>query len=986
MCFQAPKDEVLQRLCSSSDAELSRTFASCTGREVYSESLRSLVRDLAEDHQLQERNTLIARLQRWITDGQNGKAANSRCLSHVKDLKLLPFGSSVMGISNRDGDLDISLEGTLVDTMYSPTGRLSDAVRGFKEDLLAEVHEILKKGQHFRYSKYTQLIRHAKVPVSKFVEAHSGIQCDLSIGNTTGVFKSNLLAEVLKIDDRVRDLVVIVKKWAKANYINDPANGSFNSYCLTLLVLSFAQSRSPPLIPSFRELFPGLRDVVCDSQHDGEVDLLAEIDNFREKARQWTEQFSKNEENHNTESLCELLSAFFLSFSLFATHSQLLHYTAEGVSKSNSRPTSSCWDSGYILSAWDANALKRYQLFVEDPFEAKDNCARTLATQDWWRIVKTLQETVNLVQEFTYALPAAQPEKWHVLWSFLFQHEALPPLPERSVHNPLEFPPQRPKALMPLHKECLIEHLNRFKASDKKFIAVSYSWWSKEFKQFVMNAIEALHLFQGKGPKKKIIISKANNIKEDMVEHAVNSTLRARKTHNLVVDPYSCIIKQRLSEFLRCAIRFHKFRASYFDDEIKKWLMQCVVEAGLKGKFVDGDLQLERPADLRPMMLLESHGRIPTSLEVPNPRKDIIPMTPVHPPPPPPPPPPQLETLPSDDLNIVGPLELEDQPVVGTVLESIPAPKEDTPDEEDDEELWCEGTENETCLSSCGELGTSYEASYRNRGLLSSMTSFASLSGGTSNSVMEFVKVHFETLESKIKLHLTVMRSTRRSSTKQRVHKEEPESSPFPETINLTLSVLGDHVSATLDVCNGGFVPTKGLLAELGTVDEEVKEVEETEELLILPQPPGEDPGPTIGPQQSTSSTSLLTSGLHIRNAEILRLVFLDLFDAMEKLQDTDSFRGEIEIDPTEYVVPVSWVRQQVRDIARHLVLEIVVPNKRKRPMKIRIRKRARFEESDSDEDNEYGRNGNYNRPLFNGGDHYYYNDHHKRDILDRFS
>eukprot|EP00210_Caulerpa_lentillifera_P003397 g3241.t1 len=988
MSYQAPKDEILQRLCKSSDVELCRVFESCTGREVYSESLRSLVRDLAEEHQLRERNTLIARLQSWITEGQNGKGANSRYLRYVKDVKLRPFGSSVMGISNRDGDLDISLEGCLTDKSISPTGRLSDALRGFKGDLLAEVHEILKKGQHFRYSKHPQLIRHAKVPVSKFVEPHTGIHCDLSIGNTTGVFKSNLLAEVLKIDDRVRDLVVIIKKWAKANHINDPANGSFNSYCLTLLVLSFAQSRSPPLIPSFRELFSGLRDVVCESQRNGEVDLLEEIKCFKEKAKIWHAQFQQ-EDRRNTESLCELLCAFFLSFSLFATHSQLLHYTAEGVSKSNSRPTSSCWDSGYVLSAWDANALKRYQLFVEDPFEAKDNCARTLATQDWWRIVKTLQETVNLVQEFTYALPSAQPEKWHVLWSFLFQHEPLPPLPERSGFNLMEFPPQRPKALMPLHKECLIEHLIRFKASDKKFIAVSYSWWSKEFKQFVMSAIEALKLFQGKGPKKKIIISKANNIKEDMVEHAVNSTLRARKTHNQVVDPYSCIIKQRLAEFLRCAIRFHKFRASYFDDEIKDWLMQCVVEAGLKGKFVDGDLQLERPADLRPMIVMESpHVGIPATLEAPNPRKDLLPMTPIIPPPPP-------EPLPSDDLAILGPLELEEQSGRVVVLDSIQVTKEDTPDEDEDEELWCEGTEIETCLSSCGELGTSYEHSYRNRGVISNHAACNSNSG-VSNSVLEFVKVHFEVVdESKIKLHLMVMRSTRRSSTRQRVTREEIDLHPIPipETIRLSISVLDGQVCVSLDV-RSGLVPSRGLLAELGTVDEEGRdgtslqeENEENDKILILPKSHGGDSGIGIPSQQATSSASMLTNGLHNRNAEILRLVFLDLFDTMEKLQDTDSFRGEIEIDPTEYVVPVSWVRQQVRDIARHLVLEIVVPNKRKRPMKIRIRKRARFEESDSDEEYEFGRNGSYNRVLSNGGDHYYFNDQklYKRDILDRF-
>lgn len=490
MFCQAPKDETLQRLCLRSAAELTSIFRSCTGREVYARSLKSLVRDLAGEHHLQERNALIARLQHWIIEAQSQKT--TRYLKHVTNVKLLAFGSSVMGISHRDGDLDISLEGSIEDRSITLTGRLSDATRSFKADLLTEVHEILRRGQHFRQSKHTQLIRHAKVPVSKFVEPQTGIHCDLSIGNTTGVFKSVLLAEVLAMEPRLRDLVVIVKKWAKANRLNDPTNGSFNSYCLTLLVISFSQARSPPLIPPFRELFPGLRDIVCESQKDNRVDLIEEIDTFRKKAMEWRE---RRDRPVNEETLCELLCAFFLDLSLFATHSQLLHYTAEGVSKSNSRPTCSCWDSGFVLSAWDAKALKRYQLFVEDPFESKDNCARTLATQDWWRIVKTLQETVHLVQEFTYASPALQPEKWMVLWSFLFQNEPLPQLSAPVGISDCSI--QRPKGLMVLHKECLIEHLNRFKASDKKFIAVSYSWWSKEFKQFVLSAIDSLGLFQG---------------------------------------------------------------------------------------------------------------------------------------------------------------------------------------------------------------------------------------------------------------------------------------------------------------------------------------------------------------------------------------------------------------------------------------------------------------------------------------------------------
>jgi len=378
----------------------------------------------------------------------------------------------------------------------------------------------------------------------------------------------------------------------------------------------------------------------------------------------------------------------------------------------------------------------------------------------------------------------------------------------------------------------------------------------------------------GKGPKKKVIISKADNIKDDMVEHAVNSTLRARKNHNLVVDPYQCVMKQRLAEFLRCTIRYHKFRASYFDDETKEWLLQCVVDAGLKGKYVDGDLHLERPADLRPANI---NGMIPVQ------RKDL----------------PLKENSPQDE--IAGPIELEEASTQ-VKLTSFALEEED---DLDDDTIWDDNVGTETYASSC-DLGTSVETIGRSW-----------ICCPVDQSVRVQLDVGFDEY---VKVNFVVNKLPKRQrSRKMDEILDDLSSNSTDESVKVTMTTIDGHVSIGLETCCNG-PPVRGLLAELATVAEESHDEEENG----LPHP------------------SLLANDLHERNAEILRLVFLDLFDSMEKLQDTDSFRGEIEIDPTEYVVPVSWVRQQVRDIARHLFLEIIVHNKRRRAMKIRIRKRAR--------------------------------------------
>lgn len=369
-----------------------------------------------------------------------------------------------------------------------------------------------------------------------------------------------------------------------------------------------------------------------------------------------------------------------------------------------------------------------------------------------------------------------------------------------------------------------------------------------------------------------------------MVEHAVNSTLRARKTHNLVVDPYQCVMKQRLTEFLRCSIRYHKFRASYFDDETKEWLLHCVLEAGLKGKYVDGDLHLERPADLRPISISKPPAN---KIKIQDYEPPIV-----------------AESSPDE---VVGPLELGEPSIESPANELMSFALDDDEDL-DEEDFSGDANGTETCVSSCGELGTSYEMSFVQRCL----ATFPS---------MDFVKLQLDVgSEGCVRLHLVVIKSpSKKIPFKSRREElvEDLHSDSTDEAVKVTLTTTGENISIGLESCCPT-PPARGLLAELATVEEETHDEE------CIHRPP------------------LISDGLHIRNAEILKHVFLDLFNVMERLQDTDSFRGEIEIDPTEYVVPVSWVRQQVRDIARHLFLEIVVHNKRRRAMKIRIRKRAR--------------------------------------------
>lgn len=48
---------------------------------------------------------------------------------------------------------------------------------------------------------------------------------------------------LLAVENRVRPLVLVVKKWASFHEINDASRGTLNSYSLVLMVLHYLQSK-----------------------------------------------------------------------------------------------------------------------------------------------------------------------------------------------------------------------------------------------------------------------------------------------------------------------------------------------------------------------------------------------------------------------------------------------------------------------------------------------------------------------------------------------------------------------------------------------------------------------------------------------------------------------------------------------------------------------------------------------------------------------
>jgi len=62
----------------------------------------------------------------------------------------------------------------------------------------------------------------ARVPVVKFKDEESGMSCDVCLNNTLATENTRLLYVYSRIDPRVREMVILVKYWAKQRGVNTP--------------------------------------------------------------------------------------------------------------------------------------------------------------------------------------------------------------------------------------------------------------------------------------------------------------------------------------------------------------------------------------------------------------------------------------------------------------------------------------------------------------------------------------------------------------------------------------------------------------------------------------------------------------------------------------------------------------------------------------------------------------------------------------------
>lgn len=197
-----------------------------------SSSMGQLYQDVyfTADRILQQRESIRAHTEELV----------GMCNCFPPGTKVAIFGSSANGFGSPKSDLDMCLQipdGASVVTEDDPTGAKAMAT-------LAQVFEDngMKDVDTIRLT--------ARIPVIKFncprgndPERHPDddafLECDLSMHNPLAVLNTSLLRTYAEINPVSRVLASVIKRWAKARDINNPARHTLSSYGYILMLMHF---------------------------------------------------------------------------------------------------------------------------------------------------------------------------------------------------------------------------------------------------------------------------------------------------------------------------------------------------------------------------------------------------------------------------------------------------------------------------------------------------------------------------------------------------------------------------------------------------------------------------------------------------------------------------------------------------------------------------------------------------------------------------
>ncbi|GLI65990.1 hypothetical protein VaNZ11_009682 [Volvox africanus] len=346
------------------------------GSEFLEQGLQTLAKSREPGlHDGYTRHATIERLQELLRDPQ--------VFPQPSQLQLVPYGSFLSSCYSRSSDLDLALMGTVSEAVLGRSEGLSAGApvpleRVTREEcvlLLQRLANALESRQLTRGSVDRNPLE-ARVPIIKFEEANSGIECDVCVTTRGCDFKASIMRLLHGLQPSLAPLIQLVKVWAKHHDINSAHFSTLNSWSLALMVMFSLQTYPggnllPPLWRVFHDEEPGGPGGAGRPLQDKNLPLdmmlvVAEArcgdEGERLMAPVWA--------HYGPPGLLEQLLWFLSCFT------SIMNQWKDNAAHRNWR-VSTWLGRGYV-----SRFQKAYLAAVEEPFDCNDNTARSLGIRE----------------------------------------------------------------------------------------------------------------------------------------------------------------------------------------------------------------------------------------------------------------------------------------------------------------------------------------------------------------------------------------------------------------------------------------------------------------------------------------------------------------------------------------------------------------------------------------------------------------------------
>lgn len=250
----------------------------------------------------------------------------------------------------------------------------------------------------------------AKVPIVKIWDPELKLACDMNVNNTLALENTRMVRTYVSIDDRVRQLAMIIKYWTRRRVINDAGKqqhahsslqrllischaafgGTLSSYTWICMIIAFLQLRNPPVLPALHEQDSSLKLIKKDGTRSEFADDTKKLYGFGGKSK---------------ESLASLLFQFFRFYAHEFDYDKYVLSIRTGKLLIK---TEKNWHIG-----------SNNKLCVEEPFNTIRNLGNTADDFSFRGLQEELQRAFRLIADGKFAeaceefvFPKEEERKW----------------------------------------------------------------------------------------------------------------------------------------------------------------------------------------------------------------------------------------------------------------------------------------------------------------------------------------------------------------------------------------------------------------------------------------------------------------------------------------------------------------------------------------------------------------------------------------------